>query len=259
MFASESKVETKNHVFENWTITATQSHIMTKNQRDYYEKELTLPHLPDMVFSHNSLRLEHKDGMNFYFNPIDALRTVNDHEDLVHVAMAEEWMKARENTSYIRKIIHPFDWTFTPIEYYGAVSSANSDEVMIETTDERIDYAKLKEREAISFFDDILLYEDELDDNGCSKLSVKIRVMPTSLFCLLRFYLRVDGTMVRIHDTRFYYQTGKNYILREHSKRESMASQLNVPAIVWHDQNEISNHLKLLEEVTHKIVFPVST
>ncbi len=24
------------------------------------------------------------------------------------------------------------------------------------------------------FFDDVILYEDELDDNGCSKLSVKI-------------------------------------------------------------------------------------
>ncbi len=40
--------------------------------------------------------------------------------------------------------------------------------------DNRIDYEKLKRRENINFFDDLILYEDELDDNGCSKLSVKI-------------------------------------------------------------------------------------
>ena len=32
----------------------------------------------------------------------------------------------------------------------------------------------MKEKEKILFFDDVILYEDELDDNGCSKLSVKI-------------------------------------------------------------------------------------
>jgi TIP41-like family len=39
---------------------------------------------------------------------------------------------------------------------------------------QKINYEKLKEKERIMFFDDVILYEDELDDNGCSKLSVKI-------------------------------------------------------------------------------------
>ena len=39
---------------------------------------------------------------------------------------------------------------------------------------QRINYDKLKEKEKILFFDDVILYEDELDDNGCSKLSVKM-------------------------------------------------------------------------------------
>ena len=43
-----------------------------------------------------------------------------------------------------------------------------------EPTEERIDYEKLREREPIKFFDEVILFEDELDDNGCSKLSVKI-------------------------------------------------------------------------------------
>jgi hypothetical protein len=40
-------------------------------------------------------RLVHKNGYGLLFHPIDALRTVNDHEDQLQVAMAEEWQKAR--------------------------------------------------------------------------------------------------------------------------------------------------------------------
>lgn len=39
---------------------------------------------------------------------------------------------------------------------------------------ERIDMEKLKAREQIMFFDDVLLFEDELHDHGVSMISVKI-------------------------------------------------------------------------------------
>lgn len=111
-------------------------------------------------------------------------------------------------------------------------------------TSERIDIEKLKAREQIMFFDDVLLFEDELHDHGVSMISVKIvssvlfffliihpfstladtfccnsvwniwlylllamqRVMPTSFFLLLRFFLRVDGVLIRINDTRLYHE-----------------------------------------------------
>lgn len=41
-------------------------------------------------------------------------------------------------------------------------------------TSERIDMEKLKAREQIMFFDDVLLFEDELHDHGVSMISVKI-------------------------------------------------------------------------------------
>lgn len=41
-------------------------------------------------------------------------------------------------------------------------------------TTERIDLEKLKAREQIMFFDEVLLFEDELHDHGVSMLSVKI-------------------------------------------------------------------------------------
>ena len=48
----------------------------------------------------------------------------------------------------------------------------------IEASDEKIDIEKLKVREKIHFYDDILLFEDELSDNGTSILSVKIVSLP---------------------------------------------------------------------------------
>ena len=42
-----------------------------------------------------------------------------------------------------------------------------------ETTD-RIDMEKLKKRDPIHFYDDVLLFEDELSDHGTSILSVKV-------------------------------------------------------------------------------------
>ena len=35
------------------------------------------------------------------------------------------------------------------------------------------------------------------------------RVMPSCLFCLLRFYLRVDNTLIRVIDTRIYHEVRK--------------------------------------------------
>ncbi len=79
-------------------------------------------------------------------------------------------------------MVRPYDWTFTPSGYVGTVSpdprrKRKGEDVpppTVEETEERIDYDKLRERERILFYDEVLLYEDELDDNGCTKLSCKI-------------------------------------------------------------------------------------
>ena len=85
---------------------------------------------------------------------------------------------------------------------YMKISSGTVDKFQCEPTDLQINYEKLKIEEKMLFYDEVVLYEDELDDNGCTKLSVKLRVMPSGFFLLQRFYLRVDATLVRVHDTR---------------------------------------------------------
>ena len=52
-------------------------------------KTLELPHLPDMLFLHNHLTLNHQEGLHLSFKPLDALKRVNAHEDLVHVSMSQ--------------------------------------------------------------------------------------------------------------------------------------------------------------------------
>lgn len=50
----------------------------------------------------------------------------------------------------------------------------------------------------------MLLYEDDLDDFGYSQLRVRLRAQKDSIFILLRSYVRVDNTAVRIVDNRFF-------------------------------------------------------
>lgn len=51
----------------------------------------------------------------------------------------------------------------------------------------RIDFALLSRKEEILFFDDVLLYQDDLDDCGEVQFSAKIRVMPSCWFILCRY------------------------------------------------------------------------
>lgn len=83
-----------------------------------------------------------------------------------------------------------------------------------------IPFERLKRPDPILLFDEIVLYEDELADNGIAILSVKIRVHPERLFVLSRFYLRLDGVLVRVRDTRVFVEFATGEVLREYQARE---------------------------------------
>ena len=61
-------------------------------------------------------------------------------------------------------------------KYYMAFLALFNDlySFQVESTDERIDMEQLKVKEKIYFYEDIILFEDELADNGISKLNVKM-------------------------------------------------------------------------------------
>jgi type 2A phosphatase activator TIP41 len=84
----------------------------------------------------------------------------------------------------------------------------------------------LTERDPILMYDELTLYESELDDNGVAHLGLKVRVMPKCWFVLLRFWLRVDGVLIRLFETRFFCdftevdRTGAVVVVRETQRRE---------------------------------------
>ena len=120
-------------------------------------------------------------------------------------------------------------------------------------TELAIDYERLKRPDPILYFAEVVLFEDELADNGISSLSVKLvrprpssrwllllasqlthavrahvsqRVMPTCFFILQRQWIRVDDVMFRVVDTRFYHQFGTQHVLREYQMREGTFAAL---------------------------------
>lgn len=258
--------------FGPWTLTVTKSHIMpsacskpdvcaTVDETDNgylcnfcrFSRQLTIPVLPEMCFADNCLRIQHTAGHGIEFNTLDSLRPVKSSVDLL-VACAEQWKCSRSDVPGVNSVSKPFDWTFST-DYRGTLLGKHAP-LVITPTDQRIDMERLREREKIMFFSELVLFEDELADNGCALCSVKVRVMARSFFLLLRFYLRVDNVLVRVCDTRVYYEAGQQFLLREFSIRESPVHKLQVPTSVLIDPNQVWAHLPVTESVCEKLNFP---
>ena len=116
----------------------------------------------------------------------------------------------------------------------GSNSNGNSNVtknvIQWKPTEERLDMALLTRRDPIELFDELALYESELDDHGVSSLSVKIRVTESCWFLLLRFWLCVDGVIIRSRETRLCcdlrQRRARTVVLRETRVREETWSQL---------------------------------
>ena len=68
----------------------------------------------------------------------------------------------------VKEKVKPYDWTYTTC-YRGNVEGLE-----VAETDAKIDYEHLKQQERIEFYDEVVLYEDELADNGTALLNVKV-------------------------------------------------------------------------------------
>ncbi|XP_013040198.3 TIP41-like protein [Anser cygnoides] len=245
----------RDFTFGPWRLSAARTHIMKSAQAERLAEELHMPSLPEMMFGDNILRIQHDRGFGIEFNATDALKCVNNCQGMIKVACAEEWQESRSETEHTKEVVKPYDWTYTT-DYKGTLLGDTATLKVVPTT-EHINTEKLKAREQIMFFEEVLLFEDELHDHGVSSLSVKIRVMPSSFFVLLRFFLRVDGVLIRMNDTRLHHEADKAYMLREYTSRESKISSLkHVPPSLFTEPNEISQYLPIKETICEKLEFP---
>lgn len=84
-----------------------------------------------------------------------------------------------------------------------------------------------------------------------STLTLKIRCMPSGFFILLRFFMRVDGVLIRCYDTRYHYEINKDYILREYLERQSPISSIQSSS----DVNAVIAQLKINVHQLEKVFF----
>ncbi|KZT24567.1 type 2A phosphatase activator TIP41 [Neolentinus lepideus HHB14362 ss-1] len=221
----------------DWVITAITNPIANAADCDALQSTLGIP-LPEMTFSRNSLELEHRpSGWKYCFMTKDALKAVKagelgEGDGGVKVGYADAWLRSRTGPSSSLPLpetspTKPYDWTYTTT-YLGHTSSdaelpASWVAADAEDKSQSIPISELMRPDPILFYAEIPLFEDELHDNGSSNLLVRIRVMPTCIFILSRFTLRVDNVLVRTYDTRLYHSFSSSppTLLRESSGWEA--------------------------------------
>ena len=205
---------------------------------------------PEMFFGSNYVRLSHvESGISYNFGAMEALAgckvtfDANGNPDrrIFKHSLADTWSKrADHNVAIAKNTVTDFDWTYTTY-YSGHFSCTESgtpaNVAVSNSTEDSIDYARLRQRDPILWHDAVNLFEAELDDNGNGQLNVKIRVMPSCFFCLSRFWLRVDGMLLRVLDTRLYHVFGTDKLVFEKSVREITYDQLKSQGMSTNDRD----------------------
>lgn len=253
-----------------WQIQSCNRPILTSLAFQQWEEKLGTSHLPEMVFGESYLCLFHvESGTKIHFNAFDALKGWKQ-EALppVEVPAAAKW---KFRSKPFQQVILDYDYTYTTPYCGSETIELNQEKITTENEcsnicwedcGERIDLAALSAKEPILFYDEVILYEDELADNGVSLLTVKVRVMPSGWFLLLRYWLRVDGVLMRLRDTRMYCAfndlNATPVILRESCWREATFQSLSAKGFpsdsaAYGDPSAISSRLPVIKHNTQRL------
>ena len=185
---------------DGFTITTRKLPILKAGPIDDMTKALGITP-PEMIFGDNLTRIEHPaSGWSIEFNAFDALDRVDKTgEHMFKVSYSKEWQQNRQKQfEDIKEVVKPFDWSYST-DYKGTRRLAQAGAY------HDAHPARPPARpDPIHFFDEVVLYEDELADNGIAMLSCKIHVMPARLLLLVRFFMRLDDVVFRIRDTRVF-------------------------------------------------------
>ena len=243
-----------------WKVTTRKLPILKAEPIEELNQKLGIP-IPEMIFGDNFVSITHiPTQWTLRFNAGGALDRVSKTEEgMLQVAVAEEWKKERSHQEEVKQVVKPFDWSYST-DYKGATSMGKATGSW-SGTDQKTHPIRtdlLSRPDPILFFDAVDLYEDELADNGIALLSIKVRVMPERLLLLSRFFLRLDGVIIRIQDTRVYIEHASNKVVRQYTAKEEKYDVVqeklkgmreNVPE-AFRDANKLSPLLRTAEDVT---------
>ncbi|KAI2470422.1 TIP41-domain-containing protein [Annulohypoxylon bovei var. microspora] len=140
----------------------------------------------------------------------------------------------------------------------------NQSKLSFTPTTKPIPIELLKRRDPILFFDEVMLYESELDDNGISVLSAKVRVHEQRMLLLVRLFMRLDNVLVRVRDTRIYVDFAAEEVTREYTVKEAGFGDVKrkllmtglVPdaiTVAMRDANKIADLLPTVEQTLESV------
>ncbi|KAK5127816.1 hypothetical protein LTR85_004932 [Meristemomyces frigidus] len=243
-----------------WQVTTRKLPILKAEPIEELSKSIGIP-IPEMIFGDNFASITHEHtGWTLEFNARDGLDKVSKTEKgMLQVAVAEEWKKERSHQEEVKQVVKPFDWSYST-DYKGTTHPGEALGAWEETDQTKFPIRNdlLTRPDPILFFDAVDLYEDELADNGMSLLSIKVRVMPERLLLLSRFFLRLDGVIVRIRDTRVYIEHATNKVIRQYTAKEERYDVVqeklkgmreNAPE-AFRDANKLAPLLRTVEDKT---------
>lgn len=207
-----------------------------------FEAESEVHPIPDMFFGKAEVRIS-IGQLSVSMNPIEAISccrysagykgvskwgiinsislidpTVrSSHVSELKVKHSQTWSVSRINSS-VRDLECDHDWTYTS-PYWGSIQGFTRDETVVgeACSDQFLPHLLLLDTSIpIIKYKEVDFWDDELDDCGFSRMGVKLRVMSSFLFVLLKFELRVDGVISsRCLETRFFYRFGDQELKRE--------------------------------------------
>lgn len=100
--------------------------------------------------------------------------------------------------------------------------------------------------------------------------------MPTGFYILLNYFLRVDGVVIRMNGTRYHFEVGNNFIIKEFTAREASFEKIRhvsardgfivrraiskfdsfqIPPSVYTVPAEIEKHLSVTLKTCQKVFF----
>ncbi|KFY61921.1 hypothetical protein V496_04793 [Pseudogymnoascus sp. VKM F-4515 (FW-2607)] len=245
-----------------WTISTRKLPISKSDAIDDMSEKLGIP-VPEMIFGDNMVSVENAEkGWALEFNSFDALDRVDKTDKtMLKVAYSREWSESREKThESIKEVVKPFDWSYST-DYKGTLAGASPTPFTPDT--EPIPIELLKRPDPILHFEEVVLYESELDDNGISLYSIKLRVMPERMLILARNFMRLDNVLVRIRDTRVYIDFKSKKVTREYTATEEkfnavkealLKTRLPDDVIVaMRDPNQMASYLKKIDHTLESV------
>ena len=215
--------------------------ILSSLEADASSRKIGIQPLPDMFFGNSAVRLriseveirleashalefckyilEDSDGSPYIF-VTSAQKEAAMRKDMMKackVRQSAAWANSRDHLGF-KQVEAMHDWTFTS-SYWGRMSgeTVTTTSIGLDCIDDFFPMEMIREcTRPVRFFKELDFWEDELADNGFSRMGVKLRVMDAFIFILMKFELRVDGVLdSRSVETRIFHEIDSGNLLRE--------------------------------------------